>query len=129
MSEIIYRGKVINLRLDTIPLEDGRTVRLEIVEHAAIRPMLAKLVGIDAHVALEIEGERVPAAFEAGRSDEDRISSVQYVRFRPGDAARAALGRPGARCAIVCDLPGYQHRATLTEDARESLAGDLRAGD
>jgi len=41
MSETIYRGKILNLRLDTLRLEDGRTIRLEIVEHAASIGVLA----------------------------------------------------------------------------------------
>src|SRR5207244_845446 len=89
--------------------ELSATLFVEITEAAAVRPMLRRLLGIDAHVALLVEGERVQARFEEGRSDEERISSVQYVRFRPGEAARAAMARPGARCAIVCDLPDYQH--------------------
>jgi ADP-ribose diphosphatase len=33
MSETIYRGKILNLRLDTVELENGRTARFEVVEH------------------------------------------------------------------------------------------------
>jgi ADP-ribose pyrophosphatase len=33
MSEYVYRGKILNLRLDPLQIEDGRTIRLEIVEH------------------------------------------------------------------------------------------------
>lgn len=33
MSETIYRGKILNLKLEPLPLPDGRTIRLEIVEH------------------------------------------------------------------------------------------------
>jgi ADP-ribose diphosphatase len=33
MTENIYQGKILNLRLDTVPLENGKTVRFEVVEH------------------------------------------------------------------------------------------------
>lgn len=33
-SEIIYRGKILNLRVDTVELPNGRTSKREIVEHA-----------------------------------------------------------------------------------------------
>lgn len=42
-SEYIYRGRVVTLRIDTIPTADGRSVRREVVEHhgaVAIVPML-----------------------------------------------------------------------------------------
>jgi ADP-ribose pyrophosphatase len=41
MSESIYRGKILNLRLDELEVEDGRTIRLEVVEHAASIGVLA----------------------------------------------------------------------------------------
>jgi ADP-ribose pyrophosphatase len=33
MSELIYRGKILNLRVDTVELEPGKTARFEVVEH------------------------------------------------------------------------------------------------
>ena len=33
MSETIYQGKILNLKLEPLQLPDGRTIRLEIVEH------------------------------------------------------------------------------------------------
>lgn len=33
-SNIIYRGRILNLRVDTVELPDGRTAKREIVEHA-----------------------------------------------------------------------------------------------
>src|SRR3954452_7581680 len=33
MSEMIYRAKILNLRVDTVELENGRTARFEVVEH------------------------------------------------------------------------------------------------
>lgn len=34
-SNMIYRGKILNLRVDTVELPDGRTSKREIVEHSA----------------------------------------------------------------------------------------------
>jgi hypothetical protein len=82
-------------------------------------------VGIDEHVALEIGPCRVPARFEAGRSEADRISSVQYVRFALPPEAQAALAAPGTPLALVCDHPRYPARAVLTDETRASLARDL----
>ena len=33
MSETVYQGKILNLKLEPLHLSDGRTIRLEIVEH------------------------------------------------------------------------------------------------
>jgi len=99
------------------------TLFVEITEQKNIRPMLHRLVGIDEHVALEIEGAAVRAQFETGRADGERISSVQYVRFPVGRARADALRAGPAR--LVIDHPHYQHCAELGADTRASLAEDL----
>jgi ADP-ribose pyrophosphatase len=43
VSEYIYRGRIVTLRIDTITTEDGRTIKREVVEHhgaVAIVPRL-----------------------------------------------------------------------------------------
>ena len=105
------------------PGELSATLLVEITEEKEIRPTLARLVGIDEHVRLEIAGARVPAQFEAGRSDGERVSSVQYVRFPVGrERANALRGGPAR---LVIDHPNYQHTAALADPTRMSLAEDL----
>jgi hypothetical protein len=105
--------------------ELSATLFVEITESAQIRPTLHQLVGIDEHMALEVGEHRVAARFEEGRAEAERISSVQYLRFPIPPAARAALATPGARLALLADLPGYVHRTELSEETRASLAADL----
>lgn len=107
------------------PGELSATLFVEITRSEDIRPSLHRLLGIDEHVALMVGSHRVPALFEAGRSDEDKISSVQYLRFRPDEEARRALGTEGTEVALVCDHPTYSHHTPLSEATRKSLAGDL----
>lgn len=107
------------------PGQLSATLFVEITDEKDIRPTLSRMVGIDAHVALVAGGERVPAEFEAGRSEAERISSVQYVRFRLSSAARHALGDPAATVELVSDLAGYSHRTVLDPATRQSLASDL----
>ena len=112
---------------ELLPSHDELSVTLfvEITDPAKVREVLHTLVGLDAHVALAIAGERVPARFEEGRSEEERIASVQYLRFTLGDKARAALRTPGTPVAVVIDHPRYAARVDLDEEARASLAADL----
>jgi hypothetical protein len=106
--------------------ELSATLFVEITDSERIRPTLREMVGIDEHLTLEVAGRPVRAVFEAGRSEEDRISSVQYVRFPLDPEARRALATPGTRLALASDLPGYPHRDELSEATRASLADDLR---
>lgn len=105
--------------------ELAATLFVEITEQAQIRPTLNRLVGIDEHVRLHIGAGAVPAHFEPGRSEADRISSVQYLRFVLPPDAQQALRTPGTPLALAIDHPDYQHRTALSEETRASLAADL----
>ena len=91
---------------------------------ADVRTEMAKLVGLDEHLILHVGPHALRAVFEPGRSTEDRISAVQYVRFPLSDAARAALAQPGTPIALEIDHPNYRHRATASDELRASLAKD-----
>jgi hypothetical protein len=88
---------------------------------------LTRFVGIDEHVLLVIGDHRVRAWFEPGRQERDRISAVQYTRYKLTPEARSALASPGTPCAIEIDHPAYQARAELSDAMRASLARDLDA--
>jgi hypothetical protein len=85
---------------------------------------LKQLVGLDEHVILHVGPHAIRAAFEPGRSTEDRISAVQYTRYRLSAEARAALLTPGTKLAVEIDHPNYRHRVECSEEMRASLAGD-----
>lgn len=91
---------------------------------ADVRTEMAKLVGLDEHLILHVGPHALRAVFEPGRSTEDRISAVQYVRFPLTDEARAALAQPGTRIELEIDHPNYRHRATASDELRASLAKD-----
>jgi hypothetical protein len=108
-----------------MPTDDSlaATLFVELPADADARTELHALVGLDEHVALTIGDHRLPAAFEPGRSTDDKISAVQYVRFPLPPAARAALADPATPVAIVIDHPNYQH-TTSAPALRGALAGD-----
>lgn len=85
---------------------------------------LKQLVGLDEHVVLHVGPHAIRAAFEPGRSTEDKISAVQYTRYPLSAEARAALLAPGTKLAVEIDHPNYRHRVECSEDMRASLAGD-----
>jgi hypothetical protein len=107
------------------PAQLSATLFVEITEQADIRPLLERMVGIDEHITLCIGEHAVAAEFEPGRSEADRISSVQYIRFTLPPAAMTALRTPGTPLVLVSDHPRYDHRIELGEETRQSLAGDL----
>ena len=100
------------------------TLFVELPPDADAYVALKELVGLDEHVVLHIGPHAIRAAFEPGRSTDDRISAVQYTRYPMTAEARAALLTPDTPIAVEIDHPNYRHRVTCPEAMRASLAAD-----
>ncbi len=106
--------------------ELSATMLIEITEESRIRERLVSLIGIDETVTLEIgEHVRVRGEFEAGRSKEDKLSAVQYVRFHFDDTARRAFIEGTQPVRLVINHPNYRQQAVIDDVVRRSLAEDL----
>jgi hypothetical protein len=114
---------------DILPGEGelSATVMIAFSRTGAIREERAQLVGLMEGVRLELGDRNVRAGYEEGRETDDRISAVQYVRFRFEPDDIAAL-RDAERAALVIDHPAYRHQAEIWPEMRASLLEDLRAG-
>jgi uncharacterized protein DUF3501 len=110
------------------PGELSATMLIEITEAERIREQLVRLIGIDEAVRLEV-GRCPPirAQFEPGRSKEDKLSAVQYVRFALDDDARTAFIHRADPVRLVIDHPNYRQTALLDGAVRRALAQDLEA--
>ena len=116
----------IRINNELMPTESSLAATLFIpLPHGAdARIVLRELVGLDEHLILHLGPHAIRAAFEPGRSEEDRISAVQYARFPLSPEARAALLAPGTPIALEIDHPNYRHRVQCPEALRTSLAAD-----
>jgi len=100
------------------------TMFIELPPDADAYVALKQLVGLDEHVVLHLGPHAIRAAFEPGRSTEDKISAVQYTRYPLAPEARAALLLPGTPVVLEIDHPNYRHRVVCPEATRASLAAD-----
>ena len=114
----VYNELVPNAR------ELSATMFLEIVDQTCLRDELLKFLGIDEAVSLKVNDHTIHGRFEEGRSKEDKISAVQYVRFPFGADARQAF-ISGARAELVIDHANYRASAVIAADVQKSLAEDL----
>jgi ADP-ribose pyrophosphatase len=101
MSDIIYKGRVVTLRLDTVRLEDGRTVRLEIVEHA---PSIGVLALKDDQTAILVRQYR----HSAGESLLEIVAGSLDPDEEPEAAAQRELAEEtGFRARVITRLGGF----------------------
>ena len=89
---------------------------------------LAELRGIERRVWIEVPGgERVYAIADEDleRENEEKTSSVHFLRFELSAPTRAALAR-GAQVTLGVDHPRYQTSVQLPAEVRAALCADLR---
>ena len=104
------------------------TMLIEYPDPNERRRELARLIGIEDRMFVEVEGHaRVYAIADEDldRENAEKTSAVHFVRFelpRPtADAVRA-----GAQVKLGCDHTNYPAHTLIEPDTLASLAGDLR---
>ncbi len=105
--------------------ELSATLFIEIPEKHLIRAELDRLIGIDEHVVLRVGDARVQAAFDPKQFEAERISAVQYVRFRLGPELAARFADSSGPVELRVEHPNYRAATSITGAARASLAADL----
>ncbi len=105
------------------------TLLLEYPDPNERKRELARLIGIEDRVFVEVEGQaRVYAIADEDleRDNAEKTSAVHFVRFELNSAQRRAV-RAGAGVKIGCDHTHYPAHAAIAPETLASLAGDLQA--
>jgi hypothetical protein len=104
------------------------TVMLEIDDPVRRANVLIRLGGIENHIFLEVEGERIAGKADPGRentSPDGKASSVQFVWFPFTAQQIAGFKAPGTRVVVGFDHPNYAHMAVMPNAVRTALAEDF----
>jgi hypothetical protein len=88
---------------------------------------LRALLGLEHHLWIALDDRREAARFDARQIDNERLSSVQFVRFPLGglDADEFLKLANAGKVAIEVDHPALQVRALINGSLAESLGRDL----
>jgi hypothetical protein len=105
--------------------ELSATVMFEYTDEAQRQVELRHLVGIERHLWLTI-GDTPPilAIFAEEQMDADKISSVQYARWRLNDEQRQLLKQEGTVIRLSFDHPHYRAQSILSESSRQAIMND-----
>ncbi|HEX4998655.1 MAG TPA: DUF3501 family protein [Terriglobia bacterium] len=97
--------------------ELGCVLLVEIPDPAKRPELLARWKGLPETLFIGTRsGDRVPAVFDTRQVGGDRISSVQYLKFRLGDRVPVTIG---------CSHPDIATETTLSPEQAATLCGDL----
>jgi len=105
------------------------TMMLEYTDINERKRELARLIGIEDRMFIEVEGHpRVYAIADEDldRENDEKTSAVHFVRFEFNAATKAAI-QAGAAVKIGCDHTNYPAHMELPADTLASLAGDLKS--
>jgi hypothetical protein len=123
-AERLYRDAELQHEVDTYnellgePGELGCSLLIELPDPADRDAKLRAWRALPEHLYARLEdGRRVRAVYDRRQVGDDRLSSVQYLRFPVGDRAPVAIGS---------DLPELTAEAELTAEQRAALEADLR---
>jgi hypothetical protein len=132
--ERIFEEEGIQQELDAyVPLvPDGgnwkATMMLEYPDAHERKRELARLIGVEDRMFVEVEGhQRVYAIADEDldRETAEKTSSVHFLRFEFPAAAREAV-RAGAAVKLGCDHTHYPVHVSVAPATLALLAGDLR---
>jgi hypothetical protein len=98
--------------------ELGVSLLVELTDPAERDRKLREWLPLPTHLYLKLaSGERVRPRYDPRQVGEDRLSSVQYLKFDTRGEVPVALG---------CDLPALSGETVLDAEQREALRADLR---
>ena len=103
------------------------TMQIEYPDVHERKRELARLIGIEDRMFVEVEGHpRVYAIADEDldRDNAEKTSAVHFVRFEFSASQRAAI-RAGAAVKVGCDHTHYPAHVTVAPETLASLAGDL----
>lgn len=133
--ERIFEDAAINHEIATYnelipqPGELSATLLIEYPDPTERDAELKRLVALERHLWMVIDGQRVAASFDPRQMSSDEVSSVQFIAFRLGDVADAErfaeLAHAG-RVAVELDHPRLAARAVLSGTLGAALSADLR---
>jgi hypothetical protein len=124
-AERLYREEEIQHELDTYnellggPGELGCSLLVELQDPAERDAKLRTWLALPERLYAKLpDGRKVRAIYDRRQVGDDRLSSVQYLKFPVGDEAPVAIG---------CDLEGLEVETVLTPTQRAALQADLTA--
>ena len=135
-TERIVKDEAIQDEVDTYnelvpdPGELSATLFIEIPDvfrmtDEEVRQAVNRFQGLDRGcVRLAVGPHEVAARFEEGRSKEEKMSAVHFLRLPVSLPARAGLAG-GAAARIVVDHPRYRAEAEIPHGMRQELLKDL----
>ena len=111
--------------------QGGELVATMLIEYAEVRERdaaLRRLVGLEKRMCLVVDGKRLAVKFDDRQMSQERVSSVQFVRFPLDGIGVEQFGTlaQAGKVMIQVDHPNLAAEAPIAGALADALSHDLR---
>ncbi len=98
---------------------------IEIDDVAERKSFLTQIVDLPDHTYLEVAGEKIVATFDPRQGSEDKLSSVQYLKFDLTEDQVKEFLDSAAKISLGFDHLVYTYAHELTDEQKKTLYQDM----
>lgn len=98
---------------------------IEIDEVSERKSFLSQIVDLPDHTYLEVDGEKIVPIFDPRQGSEDKLSSVQYLKFDLTEDQVKKFSDSAVKIALGFDHPVYTYSYELTTEQKNTLYKDM----
>ena len=117
----------LNAYNDLIPDRNqlSATMLIEIDDIVERKSFLGKIVDLPEHTYLNVAGDMIRPVFDPRQGSEDKLSSVQYVKFNLSENQVVQFDNSQSKILFSFDHPEYTYQQKLDEEQQQVLYQDL----
>lgn len=108
---------------DTNQLSASMLIEIDNIEER--KSFLSQIVDLPKHTYLEVDGDKILATFDPRQGSDDKLSSVQYLKFDLTEDQVAKFKESGSKVVLGFDHTLYTHQQELTADQKITFYKDM----
>ena len=98
---------------------------IEIDDISERKSFLTQIVDLPDHTYLEVDGEKIVPTFDSRQGSEDKLSSVQYIKFDLSEDQVNKFTKADSNVVLGFDHPVYTHSYELTAEQKTIMYEDM----
>jgi hypothetical protein len=108
---------------DTNQLSASMLIEIDDIDER--KSFLTRIVNLPDHTYLQVNGDRIVPTFDPRQGSEDKLSSVQYLKFDLNEDQVQKFSDSGSIVLLGFDHPVYAHEQELTPEQKTTFYEDM----
>ncbi len=103
------------------------SLMIEITNVDERKSFLSQIIDLPAYTYMAIDGKKILADFDPRQGSEDKLSSVQYIKFKLSPEQVKKFDQSESSILLGFDHSEYSYEYLLTDDEKKMLFADMQA--